>query len=68
MELVKKLGADHVIDKSKQDLWKEVERIFPNGVHHIYDANGVQPLLVTRFGGEKNLIMIQLGWNFATIV
>jgi NADPH:quinone reductase-like Zn-dependent oxidoreductase len=38
------LGADHVIDKSAQDLWREAERIAPDGYDVILDANGVSTL------------------------
>ncbi len=38
------LGADHVIDKSKQDLWREAERIAPKGYDVILDANGISTL------------------------
>ena len=38
------LGADHVIDKSTQDLWKEANRIAPDGFDVICDANGVATL------------------------
>lgn len=37
-------GADHVIDKSSQDLWAEAERIAPDGFDIICDANGVSTL------------------------
>lgn len=37
---VKKLGADFVIDKSTQDLWREAENICPQGFDAIFDANG----------------------------
>jgi NADPH:quinone reductase-like Zn-dependent oxidoreductase len=37
-------GADHVIDKSKQNLWDEAERIAPDGYDLILDANGVATL------------------------
>lgn len=40
----KKLGADHVIDKSKQDLWREAKRLAPQGYDVILDANGVSTL------------------------
>ncbi|MEJ7596393.1 MAG: zinc-binding dehydrogenase, partial [Kofleriaceae bacterium] len=40
----KALGADHVIDKSKQDLWREAERIAPTGFDVVLDANGVSTL------------------------
>ena len=37
-------GADHVIDKSTQDLWREAERLAPDGYDIICDANGVATL------------------------
>ncbi len=37
-------GADHVIDKSKHDLWAEAERLAPQGYDVILDANGVATL------------------------
>jgi NADPH:quinone reductase-like Zn-dependent oxidoreductase len=37
-------GADAVIDKSAQDLWKEAERYAPGGYDVILDANGVATL------------------------
>ncbi len=40
VDYVKSLGADVVIDKSSQDLWKEVEKIAPKGLDIILDANG----------------------------
>jgi len=44
VETVKNLGADFVIDKSKQDLWNEAEKISPSGFDVILDANGVSTL------------------------
>jgi NADPH:quinone reductase-like Zn-dependent oxidoreductase len=38
------LGSDHVIDKSTQDLWREAERIAPQGFDLILDANGISTL------------------------
>ena len=38
------LGADHVIDKSTQELWREARRIAPDGYDVILDANGVSTL------------------------
>jgi len=38
------LGADAVIDKSSQDLWREAERLSPEGYDIILDANGVSTL------------------------
>ena len=37
-------GADHVIDKSTQDLWAEAERLVPEGYDLVLDANGVATL------------------------
>jgi NADPH:quinone reductase-like Zn-dependent oxidoreductase len=44
VEFAKKLGATHVIDKSKQNLWKEAEAISPAGYDVILDANGASTL------------------------
>src|SRR5687768_7030601 len=44
VELVRALGADHVIDKSAEDLWKTAERISPEGYEVIADANGVETI------------------------
>jgi NADPH:quinone reductase-like Zn-dependent oxidoreductase len=40
----RELGADEVIDKSTQDLWKEAESIAPQGYDISLDANGVSTL------------------------
>lgn len=42
--LCKELGADHVIDKSNTDLWKEAEKISPVGYVAVFDANGVSTM------------------------
>jgi NADPH:quinone reductase-like Zn-dependent oxidoreductase len=44
VEVAKAVGADFVIDKSKQDLWKEAETRAPQGYDVICDANGVATL------------------------
>lgn len=44
IETAKSLGANYVIDKSKQNLWKEAERISPKGFDVILDANGASTL------------------------
>lgn len=44
VDYAKNLGANHVIDKSTQDLWSEVERISPQGYDIILDANGASTL------------------------
>jgi NADPH:quinone reductase-like Zn-dependent oxidoreductase len=38
------LGADFVIDKSKQNLWERAEELSPSGYTAIFDANGVETL------------------------
>jgi synaptic vesicle membrane protein VAT-1 len=37
-------GAAHVIDKSTQALWPEVERIAPGGLHYVLESNGAETL------------------------
>lgn len=37
-------GCDHVIDKSTQNLWREAERIAPDGFDIALDANGISTL------------------------
>jgi NADPH:quinone reductase-like Zn-dependent oxidoreductase len=37
-------GADHVIDKSKEDLWQKAAKICPAGFDAIFDANGPSTL------------------------
>lgn len=44
VEFVRGLGADIVIDKSREDLWAAVERAAPNGCHVVLDANGGETL------------------------
>ena len=41
---VRELGADHVIDRATQDLWREAERHAPDGYDLVLDANGVSTL------------------------
>jgi len=43
-EAVLQLGADEVIDKSKENLWKKAEELSPGGYDVILDANGVETL------------------------
>lgn len=38
------MGADEIIDKSTQDLWREAERLAPAGFQAVFDANGVSTL------------------------
>jgi synaptic vesicle membrane protein VAT-1 len=38
--LVRELGADHVVDKSAQNLWEEARRFAPEGFDVVLDANG----------------------------
>lgn len=44
VEAAKSMGADVVIDRSTQDLWKEVEAHAPEGCDVILDANGAATL------------------------
>jgi NADPH:quinone reductase-like Zn-dependent oxidoreductase len=44
VEVAASLGADHVIDKSSEDLWKAAERASPQGYEVVLDANGVSTL------------------------
>jgi NADPH:quinone reductase-like Zn-dependent oxidoreductase len=44
VDAVRAHGADHVIDKSTEDLWAEAERLAPEGWDVICDANGVATL------------------------
>jgi synaptic vesicle membrane protein VAT-1 len=44
VEGLKSLGCDVVIDKSTQDLWREVKQHAPQGVDLAFDANGVETL------------------------
>jgi NADPH:quinone reductase-like Zn-dependent oxidoreductase len=37
-------GADHLIDRSRVSLWREVERIAPDGFDIVLDANGANSL------------------------
>ncbi len=44
VDAVTALGADAVIDKSAQDLWREAEHLAPDGYQVVLDANGVTTL------------------------
>lgn len=44
VEIVKDLGCDHVIDKSREDLWQKVREYAPDGVDLAFDANGAETL------------------------
>ena len=44
VETARTQGADHVIDKSKEDLWAVAKRLAPEGYDVILDANGVATL------------------------
>jgi synaptic vesicle membrane protein VAT-1 len=44
VEAVRALGAEHVIDKATQNLWREAKRLVPHGYDVILDANGVSTL------------------------
>jgi NADPH:quinone reductase-like Zn-dependent oxidoreductase len=40
VKIAKEMGANIIIDKSKQDLWPEVEKIAPDGLDAVLDGNG----------------------------
>jgi NADPH:quinone reductase-like Zn-dependent oxidoreductase len=42
--VARELGADHVIDKSRADLWREARRLCPEGFDAVFDANGAETL------------------------
>jgi NADPH:quinone reductase-like Zn-dependent oxidoreductase len=44
VDVVRALGADHVIDKSREDLWRMARRYAPDGYDVVLDANGVATL------------------------
>jgi NADPH:quinone reductase-like Zn-dependent oxidoreductase len=44
VDAVRALGAEAVIDKSAQELWREAERLAPGGYDIVLDANGVTTL------------------------
>ncbi|UQA56735.1 synaptic vesicle VAT-1 family membrane protein [Polyangium aurulentum] len=44
VDAARALGADAVIDKSRDNLWKTAERLAPEGYDVVLDANGVETL------------------------
>lgn len=44
VSVAQSFGASHVIDKSREDLWKAAESVCPDGYDVILDANGVETL------------------------
>ncbi len=42
--VVRSHGADHVIDKSTEDLWSAAKKLAPEGFDVVCDANGVETL------------------------
>lgn len=44
VETARAMGADVVIDKSREDLWKAAEKASPRGYDVVLDANGVSTL------------------------
>ena len=43
-DVARAYGAAHVIDKSSQNLWAEVERVAPGGLHYVLESNGAETL------------------------
>jgi NADPH:quinone reductase-like Zn-dependent oxidoreductase len=44
VDVATKLGAAHVIDKSREDLWRMARRYAPSGYDVVLDANGAETL------------------------
>lgn len=44
VEAAKRMGATHVIDKSREDLWARARELEPEGYDVVLDANGVSTL------------------------
>lgn len=44
VEVARALGADVVIDKSREDLWAKAREAAPDGYDVVFDANGVETL------------------------
>lgn len=44
VEALKEMGCQAIIDKSRQNLWQEAEKIAPNGFDVVLDANGIETL------------------------
>jgi NADPH:quinone reductase-like Zn-dependent oxidoreductase len=44
VETARSFGADHVIDKSKENLWQQAAKLCPAGFDAIFDANGPSTL------------------------
>ncbi len=44
VQRAKELGATYVIDKSTQDLWPAIQKLYPAGPDVIFDANGGESL------------------------
>ena len=44
VDAAKALGAEHVIDKSTEDLWRRARELCPDGYDVVLDANGVETL------------------------
>jgi len=51
IKIAEDMGATHIIDKSRQDLWAEVEKIVPDGLDAVLDGNGY----ITLRDGLKHL-------------
>ena len=51
VKIAEDMGADIVIDKSKHDLWQEVDKISPEGLDAVLDGNGY----ITLRDGLKHL-------------
>ncbi len=69
-DFAKKLGADHVIDRTRQDIADKIKRIFPAGVDIVIDHVGAATwpvsIAVLRQGGRMAVCGMTSG-NEATV-
>lgn len=61
----KDAGATHVIDKSREDLWRKVQEISPEGFDLVLDANGASTLRESyRHTGQAGRLLV---YGFASM-
>lgn len=65
------LGCDHVIDKSKDDLWTIAKALSPKGYEVAFDANGIETLQKSYdhlAPGGRLIIYGMWLWNLSWII
>lgn len=65
------LGCDHVIDKSKDDLWTIAKALSPKGYEVVFDANGIETLQKSYdhlAPGGRLIIYGMWLWNLSWII